>query len=255
MAQQTNWAAGKPSVEDVLLAFEADTAAYSGHLQKARELSLQAAASAETAGEKETAAGYEAVAALRESLFGNSAESRRWATKALNLSRGRDAVSGGAGVGICWGYSSGAVPRRGLLGKRFPKDTVVLSSYLPIVRARLALIRKDSSKAIEILQTAHCDLCAAGGLEPFFVRGEAYLAAHQGPEATTDFQEILDQRGLVFNEPIGALANLELARAYAIQDESIKSRAAYGEFLTLWKDADPGIPILRAAKAEYAKLR
>jgi len=151
------------------------------------------------------------------------------------------------------------------LAKRFPEDTVVQFHYLPTIHAQLALSHNNSSQSIEALQaTAPYDLGtegAAGGgafmpaLHPVYVRGEAYLAGHQGNEAAVEFQKILDHRGVVLYEPIGALAHLQLGRAYAMQSDTAKARAAYQEFLTLWKDADPDIPILIAAKAEYAKLQ
>jgi ATP/maltotriose-dependent transcriptional regulator MalT len=150
------------------------------------------------------------------------------------------------------------------LGKRFPEDTGVQFNYLPTIHAQLALNHSDpvkssgagSSKAIEALQAAApYELGTNGGLYPVYVRGVAYLAGHQGVEAAAEFQKILDHRGVVGNEPIGALAHLGLARAYALQGDTAKARAAYNDFFTLWKDADPDIPILRAAKSEYAKLQ
>ena len=140
------------------------------------------------------------------------------------------------------------------LARQFPKDTAVQYCYLPTIRALLALNHKDSSKAIELLQAATpYELGTASGLYPVYVRGEAYLAARQSSEAATEFQKILDHRGVVQNEPIGALAHLGLARA--MQGDTTKAKAAYQDFLTLWKDADPDIPIFRQAKAEYAKLQ
>ena len=142
------------------------------------------------------------------------------------------------------------------LGKRFPENTIVHLNYLPTIRAQLALSRNDNSTAIEVLQAAAAyELGSLGGLYPVYVRGEAYLAAHQGTEAAAEFQKILDHRGVVLNSPIGALAHLQLARAYAMRGDAAKARAAYQDFLTLWKDADPDIPILKQAKAEYAKLQ
>jgi Flp pilus assembly protein TadD/predicted Ser/Thr protein kinase len=261
MAQQVARSAGKPGAEDVLLAFEADTAAYSGRLGKAREFSRRAVASAERAEEKETAAGYEADAALRQALFGNAAEARERVAAALVLSTGRD-VQYGAALALAFaGDVARAQALADDLGKRFPDDIMVQFNYRPTIHAQLALTRNDSSKAIEALQTATpYELGSPGNgftlaLYPVYVRGEAYLAAHRGSEAAAEFQKILDQRGVVFNEPIGALAHLGLARAYALQGDTTKARAAYNDFLTLWKDADPDIPILRAAKSEYAKLQ
>jgi tetratricopeptide (TPR) repeat protein/predicted Ser/Thr protein kinase len=263
MAQQVAWSAGKPGVEDLLLAYEADTAAYSGRLGKAREFSRRAVASAERAEERETAAGYETEAALREAFFGNAAEARQRAAAALALSAGRDVQYGAALALALAGDASRAQTLADDLGKQFPEDTVVQFNYLPTIHAQLALSRNDSSKAIEALQAAapyELGSPISGGafspaLYPVYVRGKAYLAGHQGDETAAEFQKILDQRGVVQNEPIGALAHLGLARAYVLQGHTTKARAAYQDFFTLWKDADADIPILQQAKAENAKLQ
>jgi predicted Zn-dependent protease len=243
-------------VEDALLGGEADTAAYSGRLAKARELSRRAVTSAERAEEKENAAGNEAEAALREALFGNAAKARQRAGAALELSTGRDVQFYAA---LALGFAGDAARAQALaddLAKRFPEDTIVQFNYLPTIHAQLALDRNEASKAIEALRAATpYELGQGGGLYPVYVRGEAYLAAHKGSEAAAEFQKIFDQRGVVENEPIGALAHLGLARAYALQGDTAKARAAYNDFFALWKEADPDIPILVAAKAEYAKLK
>jgi len=147
------------------------------------------------------------------------------------------------------------------LGTRFPEDTIVRFNYMPTLLAQIALSRGEALKAIEVLQTAAPHELGAHGasgfftnLYPVYVRGDAYLAAHQGSEAAAEFQKILDHRGIALNSPIGALAHLGLARAYAMQGDTAKAKVAYQDFLTLWKDADPDIPILKEAKAEYAKL-
>jgi len=149
------------------------------------------------------------------------------------------------------------------LDKRFPEATIVQYNYLPTLRAKVSLNRGDASEAIEILsaaspyelgRTTFSDY-SWNGLYPVYVRGEAYLAAHQGSQSAAEFQKILDHRGIVGNSPIGALAHFQLGRAYAMQGDIAKAKAAYTDFLTLWKDADPDIPILKQAKAEYAKLR
>jgi hypothetical protein len=149
------------------------------------------------------------------------------------------------------------------LDKSFPEDTIVQFNYLPSVRGRLALNKGDSSGAISSLAAAApYELGATKAIDfnwtamfPVFVRGEAYLAARRGGEAAAEFQKILDHRGLVLSQPIGALAHLGLGRAYVLQGETAKDKAAYEDFLTLWKDADPDIPVLQQAKAEYGKLR
>lgn len=204
---------------------------------------------------KEAAAGYDAGAAVIESFFGDAAPARLRAAAALALSKGRD-VRMMAAFALAAGNAVEARALADDLGKRFPQDTVVQFIYLPILHAQLALSRKDSAKAIEALQAAApYELGSAGGLYPVYVRGQAYLAAHQGRQAAAEFQKILDHRGTVVNEPIGALAHLGLGRAYALSSETVKARTAYNDFLTLWKDADPDIPILKEAKAEYAKLQ
>jgi Flp pilus assembly protein TadD len=262
MTQQVAWAAGKPGWDDVLLASEADTAAYSGRLGRAREFSRRAVASAERAEEKETAAGYEVEAALREALFGNAAEVRQRAVAALALSAGRDVQYGAALALALAGDAARAQALADDLGKRFSNDDTILHfNYLPTIHARLALSRNDSAKAIKALQAAapyELGIPGAGtfttDLYPVYVRAEAYLAGHLGSEAAAEFQKILDHRGIVVNAPIGALAHLGLARAYTVEGDHVKARAAYQDFLTLWKDADPNIPVLIAAKAGYAKL-
>jgi tetratricopeptide (TPR) repeat protein len=262
MAQQVAWATGKSGVEDALLEDEADTAAYSGRLAKARGFSRQAVASAERAEEKETAAGYEADAAVREALFGNEAEARQRAAAVLALSTGRDVQYGAALALALAGDAHRAQALADDLGKRFPEDTIVQFNYQPTIHAQLALERNDTSRAIEALQAAtpyELGLPGTGsftpGLYPVYVRGDAYLAAHQGIEAAAEFQKILGHHGVVQNGSIGALAHLGLGRAYVLQGDTGKASAAYQDFLTLWKDADPDIPILVVAKSEYAKLR
>jgi tetratricopeptide (TPR) repeat protein/predicted Ser/Thr protein kinase len=266
MAAQVAWAAGKRGVEDVLLGNEAETAAYSGRLGKAREFSRQAVASAKQAQQKETAARYEAGAALREAVFGNAAEARQRGASALGLSTSRDVQYG---VSLALAFIEDASREQARiekladnLAKRFPEDTVVRFNYLPTLRAQLAISRNDASKAIDALQTAapyELGLTSyvgfSGTLYPVYVRGQAYVAAHQGGKAVVEFQKILDHRSVVVNEPMGLLAHLGLAHAHAMAGDTAKARAAYQEFLALWKDADPDIPILKQAKAEYAKLQ
>ena len=256
MAQQVARSAGKSGMEDVLLVNEADTAAYSGRLGKAREFSRLAVASAERADEKQVAAGYEADAALHEALFGNAVIAQQRAVAALSLSNGRDVQFGAA---LALAFAGDAIRAQTLaddLGKRFPEDTLVHFNYLPTIRAQLALSRTDSSKAFEALQVAApYELGWPGGMYPVYTRGEAYLVARQGGEAAIEFQKILDHRGVVVNGPIGALARLQIGRACAMQGDTAKAKAAYKDFLTLWKDADPDIPLLIVAKAEYAKLQ
>jgi serine/threonine protein kinase len=256
MAEQVAWSTGKEGVEDLLLELEAESSAYYGQLRKSRELSHQAVAAAERAQEKETAASYEVSAAVREAILGNANEARQLATAGLSLSDGRDEQATGA---LALSFAGDLVRSQSLasdLAKRFPEDTVVQFNYLPAILAQLALIRHDGSGAVVALQTAApYDLGMSGGLYPVFVRGTAYLTAHRGSEAANEFQKILDHAGAVFTAPIGTLAHLGLGRAYVLQSDTVKAKAAYQRFLILWKDADPDIPMLIAAKAEYSKLQ
>jgi eukaryotic-like serine/threonine-protein kinase len=264
MAQEVQWAAGRPGVEDVLLDLEADSNAYFGRVQVAEQFSRRAVASAERAEEKETAAGYEAEAAVREALFGNASKARQRATAGLALSPNRDVLGQIALALALAGDTHRAETVVDDLGKRFREDTFVQFSYLPTVRAAIALSRSGprtssetgSAKTLEFLEVAApYELGTAGALQPIYVRGQAYLAAKRGAEAASEFQKILDHRGIVRNEVLGALAQLGLARAYVLQGDTGKCRNAYQNFLMLWKDADPGLPVLKQAKAEYAKLR
>lgn len=262
MARQAARAEGRPGMEDLLLALEADTAAFVGHLGEAREFSHRAADSGERAGEKETAAVYSAVSALRDALFGNAHKARQQAITAKGHSTGRDLDYG---VALAFAYAGDTSRAQALtddLGRRFPEDTIVKFNYLPTLRAKLALNRSTPQQALKVLGiSAPYELGLPTSsfynwpnLYPVYVRGEAYLAAHRGGEAAAEFQKILDHRGIVLNEPIGALAHLQLSRAYAMSGDTAKARASYQNFLALWNDADPEIPILKQAQAEYAKL-
>jgi predicted Zn-dependent protease len=256
MEEQVQWAAGRPEIEDLFLVVEGYTAAYAGRLGKARSLSSRAIASAERAEEKEEATRYEASAALREALFGKTGEAWQRAKSALVLSTDREVLYRAGLTLALGGDAAQAQLLADELSKRFPEDTIVQLNYLPTLQAQLALTRKDPSKAIEALQAAgpyefgHVGFTAY----PVYLRGEAYLATHQGNEAAAEFKKILGHPGIVSNSPIGALAHLQLARAYVLQGDTDKARAAYQDFLTLWKDADPDIPVFIAAKSEYAKI-
>ncbi len=260
MSRQVAAWAGK-SEQEYLLALQADTAAYFGHLGRARELSRQASNSAKRAGENEASATYEAVAALREGLFGNANQAGQRTALAKERSGGPDEYYA---VVLALAYAEDE--SQGLadnFSESFPENTVVQSYYLPTLRAKLALNHANPQQALDTLEVAapyELGLPTLWfynwpNLYPVYVRGEAYLAAHQGGKAAAEFQKILDHRGIVLNEPIGALAHLQLGRACALQGDAAKSRAAYQDFLTLWKDADPDIPILKQAKAEFAKLQ
>jgi eukaryotic-like serine/threonine-protein kinase len=252
---------GKPGYDDVMLETESDTAAYAGQFAKARELTRRASESAQRADEKETAAAYVAEAGCREALVGNMSLAKQQAQAAMALSTGKDVETVSA---IALGLAGDAPQATRLaadLAKRFPEDTIVQSNYLPTIHGVAALQGGSASKAIEALApTAPFELGTPNqtisfALYPVYLRGEAFLSAHQGSTAVAEFQKILDHPGVVANEPIGALAHLGLGRAYTLSGEKAKAQTAYQDFLALWKDADPDIPILKEAKAEYAKLQ
>jgi serine/threonine protein kinase/Flp pilus assembly protein TadD len=263
MKQQADWTIGKPSAEDLMLSLESDTEGWSGRLGKARELSRQAIESARRSDEKEPAALRQANAAIREALFGNADAARQNAAAAVALAPGsRDAESQAALAYALAGDTARAQLLADDLGSRFPQDTVVQSVWLPTIRAQIETSRQNGTRSIELLRAAKpYELGMLTGsatnscLYPMYVRAEAFLNAQQGAAAAVEFQKILDHRGLLWNCATGALAYLGLARAYALQDDTAKAHAAYQDFLTLWKDADPDIPVLIAAKAEYAKLK
>jgi eukaryotic-like serine/threonine-protein kinase len=262
MNQQVDWAAGKPGAEQVL-SLESDTEAWFGRLKNARMLSRQAVDRAHRNDEKEPAALWQANAAIREALFGNSDAARQNAAIAASLAPGsRDA---GAQAALAYAFAGDAVHAQSLaddLAKRFPENTVVQSVWLPAIRAQIGLSRKNAARSIELLQAAApYELGMLSGsatnscLYPVYVRAEAHLSAQHGSEAVDEFQKILDHRGLLWNCATGALAHLGIARAYALQGDTVRARAAYQDFFALWKEADPNIPVLIAAKSEYAKLQ
>jgi eukaryotic-like serine/threonine-protein kinase len=262
MKHQVSWAAEHPDDQSLMLYYEADTAAYSGRLTEARGLSRQAIASAELAGKKDPSAGREGALALREALFGNRTEAGRVATSALDHSSARE-VQFVAGLSLALiGEKKKAIKVAEVLESLHSEDTIVRFNYLPTIHALIALDEESPSRAIEYLKEASpVELGLAGGttystyLYPIYVRGLALLADRQGGLAVAEFQKILDHRGIAINEPISALAYVQIGRAYAMQGETAKSRRAYQDFLTLWKNAEPDIPILKQAKAEYAKLQ
>jgi DNA-binding winged helix-turn-helix (wHTH) protein/tetratricopeptide (TPR) repeat protein len=263
MKQQGAWAIGKPGAEHWMLSLESDTEAWFGRLGKARELSRHAVESARRSDEKEPAALWQANAAIREALLGNAHAARQNAAASVALAPGgRDAEAQAALAYALAGDAAHAQTIAADLAKRFPQDTVVQSVWLPTIHAQIETSHKNPARSIELLQAAApYELGMLTGsapnscLYPVYVRAEAYLTAQQGAAAVTEFQKILNHGGLLWNSATGALARLGLARAYVLQGDTMKARGAYQDFLTLWKDADPDIPILVAAKAEYAKLQ
>jgi serine/threonine protein kinase/tetratricopeptide (TPR) repeat protein len=264
MEREVTRAQGNPQAEAWISQHEAFVLAYSGRLQEATRMARRAADLAQQAGHRETAALYDVGPALWEAFFGNAPEARRSAMAPLEHSKELYVEYGAALALALAGDSSRSKALENDLERRFPEDTSIRSSYLPALRARLALNHGEPAKAIELLQIAvpyelgeprsaiHGNF---GALYPVYVRGEAYLATHQGAEAAAEFQKILDHRGIVISDPIGALAHLQLGRAFVLSGGTAKAKAAYQDFLTLWKDADPDIPILKQAKTEYSMLK
>src|SRR6202030_772694 len=273
MAEEQQWFAGKPE-ENVGLALASDTEAYGGHLGKARELTKRAWEPAIRADSKETGAIFQAIAAQWEAAYGNATEARQSAAEALKLAP----TSQGVEVESALAFARpGERPRAESLGqdlgKRYPLDTQMQSLWLPAIQAQGALNKKPPAAALNTLQATTSPLelgeiafvTNISCLYHVYVRGEAYLAAGQGTAGAAEFQKILDHSGIVWNCWTGALARLGVARANALQARAsqgadanvarVRALNAYRDFLTLWKDADPDIPILKEAKAEYAKLR
>jgi class 3 adenylate cyclase/Flp pilus assembly protein TadD len=263
MATQLAWAAHKPG-EGLFLSSQSDTEAFYGRLRKAREVSRRAAEASVASDMSEAAAIWEASAALRESDFGHRDLARRGAEAALSHATGKQLWALAA---LTFARASDA-PRAQALAQKlqqdYPADTLLRSYWLPVIRASIELNHGASFKALELLQdAAPYDLAdpfpvtasPLGNMYSVYLRGEAYLQAHQGKEAAAEFQKILEHRGLVLNGPIAALAQAQLARALALSGDPAKARAQYQSFFTLWKDADTDISILAAAKAEYAKLK
>jgi len=263
MAREVSLSQRNSEAEDWLSHHESFVLAYSGRLQDARKMSLQAAELAQQAGHGERAALFETGAALREAFFGNATAATQRASSALALAKNREVEYGAALALALAGSSSRAQALADDLEKNFPEDTSVRFSYLPVLRAILALNRRQPSRAIEVLESAvpyelgtpRSNLQGFfGALYPVYVRGQAYLSAHRGAEAGSEFQKIVDHRGIVASDPIGVLARLQLGRSYVLSGDTAKAKAAYRDFLTLWKDADSEIPILKQAKTEYARL-
>jgi serine/threonine protein kinase/Flp pilus assembly protein TadD len=259
MERQVAAATGKPGVDDQILFLESETAAFGGQYAKALQLARNAADSALRIGEKETAAEYHAHDAVRQALIGNAAVAKQEAAAAMAIARTRQARSLSSIALALAGDSAESERLTQELAKEFPDDTIVKFEYQPMARAATQLANHDGAKAVDTMapsqpyELGEFNTSMTFALYPVYLHGEAFLAAKRGAEAAAEFQKILDRPGVAANEPIGALAHLELARAYALQGDGGQAKAAYQDFLALWKDADPDIALLKAAKAEYAK--
>ena len=263
MNRAVTMASGKPGAEDWLTISQALVLARTGHLRQARKMAARASELAQQSGQRERAANYEAGEAVWEAFFGDVATARRTATEALTISTGRDVEFAAAFAFAVAGDSQRAQALAKDLEKRFPEDTSVRYNYLPTLDGLLAISNGDPARAIQRLQipAPHEDAvtgCAFfaffGALYPAYVRGEAYMASNRPVEAAAEFQKIFDRPGLLLADPVGPRARLELGRALAKAGEKAKAKAAYHDFLTLWKDADPDVPILKEAKKEFAEL-
>jgi tetratricopeptide (TPR) repeat protein len=273
MAEQQQWFAGRPE-ENMGLALASDTEANVGHLGKARGLTKRAVDSAIRADSKENGAIWQANAALEQAAYGNPTEARQSAAEALNLVPTSQGVEVEAALAFAMaGDTARAESLAQDLGKRFPLDTQMQSLWLPAIQAQLALDKNNPAAAVAALQAAVPPIelglisfvANISCLYPTYIRGEAYLVSGQGSAAAAEFQKILDHSGIVWNCWTGALARLGVARSNALQSRTsqgadadaarVRALAAYKDFLTLWKDADPDIPVLKQAQAEYEKLR
>jgi tetratricopeptide (TPR) repeat protein/class 3 adenylate cyclase len=272
MVELEQWFAGKPE-ENFGLALASDTEAYAGHVGKARELTKRAVDSAIRADSKETGAVWQANAALEQAAYGNPTEARQSAAEALKLAPTSQGVESEAALAFAMaGDTARAESLAQDLGKRFPLDTQMQSLWLPAIQAQVVLNKKNPTAALNALQAASAielgQIAFVNNISCLYhvyVRGEAYLAAGQGGAAAAEFQKILDHSGIVWNCWTGALAHLGVARANAQQAKTslgadadaarVRALAAYKDFLTLWKDADPDIPILKQAKEENANLQ
>jgi len=261
MQEQVAWFQDKPGVQDQMLTTQSDTEAFHGRLTKARELSKRAVEVARHNDSQESAAVWEITEALREAEVGNAAPARKATEEALAINSGRDIRLLAALTLARAGDNTQAQKMADQIAKEAPLDTMIQSYWLPGIRAEIALNNGNASQALELLQAAAPYELGTpapfqlGSLYPAYVRGKAYLKASQAAQAQAEFQKILDHRGLTVNLLPGALAHLQLARAFAQSGDTAKARTTYQDFFALWKDADPETPILKEAKAEYARLQ
>ena len=260
MEQQLAWGSGKPGDEDSLLSEQSDTEAYFGRMGKGRDFSRRAIDSAKRADSKEAAALWQVNAALREAEVGNAAAAKQGAAAALAMTDGREVKLTAALALARAGDAGKANVLAEDLAKTYPTNTMLKLYWLPTINAAIELDKGNPSQALLDLEAATpYDLGQAGTfinyVYPPYVRGQTYLQMHNGAAAAAEFQKVLDHRGTVLNFVTGALAHLQIGRAYAMAGDSTKAKAAYQKFLAIWKEADSDIPILQQAKAEYAKLQ
>jgi eukaryotic-like serine/threonine-protein kinase len=259
MEKQVEWGRGKNGIEDTFLSMQSDTEAFYGHLEKALEFSRRAVELAKRADAKETAALWQVNAALREAEFGNSVAAKQGVREALALAPGHDIkILGGLALARI-GDGRPAQTLAGELAKSDPSSTVLMDYWLPVIQSAIQLRQGNPAKAVSLLEVAAPyelgNPSPFGNLYPIYVRGQAYLLTHNGRAAAAEFQKIIDHPGIILNYPTGALAFVQLGRAEAMSGNTAKARKAYQDFFALWKGADADIPVLKEAKAEYAKLQ
>jgi tetratricopeptide (TPR) repeat protein len=265
--RQAALAKGKPQVEHWISHLEALRLARAGQLEAARQSARRSIELASAAGQPERAAEYETATAVWEAWYGNAAVAKRSATSVLEVAKGRHVTYASALALAIAGESTRAQAIADDLDRRFPEDTSVRFNYLPTLRALAALSANDPSRAIELLGPAvtyefaepGISFYGAGGVSfgamyPAYMRGKAYLGLRKGAEAAAEFQKILDHPGAVLEDPVGALARLQLARAWAMSGDVRKAKAVYQDLLTLWNDADPELAWAKEARSEYTKL-
>jgi tetratricopeptide (TPR) repeat protein len=254
MQRQASWTGGKPD-DAFTLSRLAQASAFSGKLAESRIIYSQAVEKARQQGFKENAASFMAGDAQNEADFGNYAQARQQAFAGLAIARGRDAVSGAATALATTNDAGQTPPLVQELVRRFPKDSIINHLVVPSVNSEMEIHRGNPAQAIQTLATTSPYDSGVLSFRPVYLRGQAYLQMQRGKEAATEFQEIVAHRGRDPLSPLYALARLGLARALVLEGDTNNARIAYQDFLALWKDADRDIPILREAKAEYAKLQ
>jgi len=254
MQRQVAWATGQPSGEDQLLSMHSDTEAYAGHFRRAQSLSEAALESAQKNGLRETAAYWRLNAVLRRTEAGEYADARDTVASALSMSSSSNLLSVAAMALARAGENDRAKAIADEIRKREPLNETLNRYSMPPVLAVIELNRDRTQQALELLNPSSGYEFGPYTLPLVYVRGEAYLKAGDGQHAVAEFQKIIDHRTVVANDLLGSLAHLQLGRSYVMQSDAGKAKTAYQAFLTLWKDADPDLPLLKQAKAEYAKL-
>ena len=254
MQREVQWAQGKPS-EYLLLTEQASVAAAQGQLKKSREMIERSMAVTDRLGFKDTSATTKAGSAVTEAEMGNTVQARAAAESSVANDKLRTTLGPAAVALAMIGDAARAQAIMDDMTRRFPNDTMVQRVFIPVMKAWIEIDRKDAEKAIAALEpTRTYEMGTVPAMLPVYTRGAAYLAAKRGADAAAEFQKIVDHRGVDPVDPVHALAKLGLGRAYVMTGDTAKAKSAYQDFFALWKDADPDVPLLKEAKAEYARL-